>query len=423
MDILENKENNGNDFDKTTKNINKGNLIKSKKIILAVIGMVMLASFFGAVFGFMAGSVSKNLDGNFFAENNNENKTGSKVDVRSIIVEDSAVIDVVKNTSPAVVSIAITKDVSKMRTFDFFGFDFFSEEGLEGQAKQQVGSGSGFFLSSDGLIATNKHVVEDVSADYTVIINDGKEYPAKILAKDPLQDIAIIKIEGNNFSVLSVGNSDSVQIGQTVIAIGNSLGEFSNTVSRGIISGLGRTVIAGSEFSAQSERLSNIIQTDAAINPGNSGGPLININGEVVGMNVAMAKDAQNIGFALPINQVQKVFLQVKETGKISVPFLGVRYIPINEEMQKINNLPYSYGVLVQRGEKVTDLAVIPGSPADKANIQENDIILEIDGKKIDEENQLGDLIGKSNVGDTITLKIWHKGEEKTAKVALEERK
>lgn len=409
MDISENKE------------IDRKDLIKSRKLA-AVVGIIFIASFFGAIFGFMAGNVSNGLNLNFLAENN-KNENGKKVDVRSIIIEDSAVIDVVKNTSPAVVSIAITKDVSKIRNFDFFGFDFFSQQDLEAQGKQQVGSGSGFFLSSDGLIATNKHVVEDVSAEYTVITNDGKEYAAKILAKDPLHDIAIIKIEGKDFPVLSVGNSDSIQIGQTVIAIGNSLGEFSNTVSRGIISGLGRTVIAGSDFSAQSEKLSNIIQTDAAINPGNSGGPLININGEVVGMNVAMAKDAQNIGFALPINQVEKVFLQVKETGKISVPFLGIRYIPLNEEMRRINNLPYNYGALVQRGEKVTDLAVIPGSPADKANIQENDIVLEIDGKKIDEENSLGDLISGHSVGDTAILKIWHKGEEKTIKVVLEERK
>jgi len=200
------------------------------------------------------------------------------------------------------------------------------------------------------------------------------------------------------------------------------LGQFSNTVSRGIISGLKRNLTAGSDSGDMQENLTNIIQTDAAINPGNSGGPLIDINGNVIGVNVATAQGAQNIGFALPINQVAKTISQVQQTGKISTPFLGVRYLPIDATLQQANNLPFNYGVLVQRGQQITDLAVIPGSPADKAGIIENDIILEVNGQKIDASNQLQDLIAKYNVGDTVTLKVWDKGNTKDIPVVLQER-
>jgi S1-C subfamily serine protease len=259
-------------------------------------------------------------------------------------------------------------------------------------------------------------------ADYTVVMSDGKEYPAKVLARDPVQDVAVIKIEGTDFPVLALGDSDQMKIGQTVVAIGNSLGEFSNTVSKGIISGLGRSLTAGS-FLGKSEQLSNIIQTDAAINPGNSGGPLLNINGEVIGVNVAVAAGAQNVGFAIPVNQIKRVITQVKDTGKISSPFLGVRYVIVDEELKSANNLSFDYGAVVVRGEKISDLAVVPGSPADKAGIVENDIILEINGNKINSKNPIANVIANYNIGEEITLKIWHRGEIKEVKVKLEERK
>jgi len=322
-----------------------------------------------------------------------------------------------------VISIVITKDVPKFKSyFEFFnrGWGGQQEENPETE-KQKVGGGSGFIVSANGMVVTNKHVVEDTDADYTVITSDGKEYSARVLARHPSLDVAIIKIDGDNFPVLEFGDSDNLKIGQTAIAIGNQLGEFSNSVSRGIVSGLKRNVVAGSGW-GQTELLSNIIQTDAAINPGNSGGPLLNISGQVIGVNVAMAQGAENIGFALPINKVKKTIQQVKDNGKISIPFLGVRYIILNESIQKENDLPFAYGALVLRGEKITDLAVTPGSPADKADIVENDIILEIGGEKITEKNQLSDLIFKYGINEEITLKIWHKGDEKEVKVKLEER-
>lgn len=352
--------------------------------------------------------------------------------------EDSAVITTVDQAAPAVVSVVISRDVQKLQGISGnpFGFPFFmmpqnggqndqnngGTSGDGGTEKQTIGQGSGFIVSSDGLIVTNKHVVSASSADYTVITSDGKELPAKVLARDPNRDIALLKVDAQDLPFLKLGNSDEIKVGQTVVAIGNSLGEFSNTVSKGIISGLKRNLVAGGGAGG-SERLSNIIQTDAAINPGNSGGPLLDVSGKVIGVNVAMAQGAQSIGFALPSNQIQKIIDQVQSTGKITTAFLGVRYIMLTPEIQRENSLPLDHGALILRGDKMTDFAVIPGSPADKAGLMENDIILEIDGAKVDETHQVADLVADRQPGDTLPFLVWHRGETKTVNVTLEERK
>lgn len=409
---------------------------RKKFYTFALILSILISSSFGAIFGFIGGSLSqKALSGNLFKNFSflkNKNKSGnsqiSSVTKQQIVEEDSAVIDVVSKSSQAVVSIVISKDVPKIRGFSgdpfeyFFGIPNQNSQDQSGTEKQTIGGGTGFFITKDGMIVTNKHVVSDTAADYTVITSDGEEHAAKVLARDPVNDIAVIKIDGSDYPILDLGNSDALKVGQSVVAIGNSLGEFTNTVSKGIISGLKRTVTAGSGL-GESETLTNTIQTDAAINPGNSGGPLLDINGEVIGINVAMAQGAQNIGFAIPSNQIKRITDQVKTTGKITTPYIGVRYIPVDDQLQKDNNLPFDYGVLIARGTKITDFAVIPGSPADKAGLVENDIILEIDGKKIDEDNSLTDMIAQHNVGDQITLKVWHKGNTNDVKVTLEERK
>jgi S1-C subfamily serine protease len=416
-------------FSETSKD-NKNIFKKTKFIWIAfVFFMIIISSFCGAVFGFMSGGIAQKIFPKTFKS---VSQPDSEVVKQKIINEDSAVIDVVAKATPAVVSIIISKDMPKIQKFfsdpfnfpDFFdSFDNSQENNEKGDVqKKKIGGGSGFIVSENGIIVTNKHVVSDMSAEYTVITNDDKEYKAKVLAKDPLNDVAVIKIEGSGYQTLNFGDSDSLKIGQTTIAIGNSLGEFSNTVSRGIISGLKRDLIAG-RSSGETEKLKNIIQTDAAINPGNSGGPLLDISGNIIGINVAMAQGAQNIGFAIPSNQVKKIVEQVEKTGKISTPYLGVRYIPIDKNIQKENNLPFDYGVLIIRGQKITDFAVIPGSPADKAGLIENDIILEIDGIKIDSENGLTDIIAKLDIGDSVKIKIWHKGDIKEISLRLEERK
>jgi len=348
----------------------------------------------------------------------------------NMIAEDEATVSVVESVTPAVVSIVVSKDISIYRD-NFFGdpFGFFNPFGFPDQTqpskkeKQKIGGGSGFFISDDGMIITNKHVVSDENAEYAVLLADGSEHMAKVLARDPVRDFALIKIDGSGFPTLQLGDSDAIKVGQTVIAIGNSLGEFSNSVSRGIVSGLKRDLVAGSGF-GQSERLTNIIQTDAAINPGNSGGPLLDIRGQVIGINTAVAQGAENVGFALPINSIKKSIEQVKKTGKITAAFLGVRYALIDEMIQDDNNLPFSYGALVVRGQNMTDLAVIPDSPADKAGIVEGDIILEVNGVKVDgNKNGLSELLSGYSAGESISLKVWHKGSVRDVFVALETRK
>ncbi len=345
------------------------------------------------------------------------------------VQEESQTVDTVKKVVPSVVSIVVSKELVTYQQNPFFRgpFDFFFGDPFEQpqqntqKEKRQIGGGSGFIVSSDGLIVTNKHVVSDESADYSVVMNDGKTYDAKVLDSDPVLDLAVIKIDAKDLPAVELGDSEKIQIGQTVIAIGNALGEFQNSVTRGIVSGLGRTIVAG-DRSGFSERLEAVIQTDAAISPGNSGGPLINLAGQVIGVNSAVSQQGENIGFAIPINEARRMVESVKAVGRIVRPYLGVRYMVLNKEVANQNNLPVEYGALVVRGEQQTDLAVIPGSPADKAGIVENDIILELNGTRIDEQNGLARLIAEYKVGDVIKLKVMHKGLEKEMSVTLTER-
>lgn len=396
-------------------------------VLVAVIGAVV---FSGKISGLDAIASFLNRSGLPAVGGNGETVA------RDVVSEESRVIDVVAKASPAVVSIVITKDVPVIeqyyQEFDPFNDDFFNnffggrgfrfqvpQQKQNGTEKREVGGGSGFFISSDGYIVTNKHVVDDDKAEYTVLTNDGKKYDAEILAKDSALDVAILKVKGSGFPYLSFGNSDLLKPGQTVIAIGNALAEFRNSVSVGVVSGLSRSITAGDMF-GRSEQLEGVIQTDAAINPGNSGGPLLDIKGNVIGVNVAVDRGAENIGFALTSNTVKSIADSVKQHGEIVRPYLGVRYVQITENLKKKNNLAVDYGVLVSRGETREDLAVIPGSPADKAGIVENDIILEVDGVKLEQDKSLASIIRGKQIGDTVKLKILHKGDEKTVEVKLE---
>ncbi|OHA01932.1 MAG: hypothetical protein A3H71_00235 [Candidatus Sungbacteria bacterium RIFCSPLOWO2_02_FULL_48_13b] len=292
-----------------------------------------------------------------------------------------------------------------------------------GAGKIQVGNGSGFIVSADGHILTNKHVVTDAAADYTIITTANDRYTAKVLARDPLNDVAILKIEADNLPTVELGDSNSARLGQSVIALGNALGEFANSASAGIISGLARFLSAISDDAKHSETLRGLIQTDAAINPGNSGGPLINLDGEVIGINAAVVSGAENIGFAIPINRAKKDLEDVREFGRVRWPFLGVRYMPIDAGTKKHFKLPIDHGLLI-KGEKIPDYpAVLTQSPADKAGIRENDILLEINGEAISAEHSLEDALEKSEIGQTLKLKILRAGVEQEIQVTLEERK
>ncbi len=346
-----------------------------------------------------------------------------------VLAEESSVIDVVKKASPAVVSIVVTKDISKLRQFGFNPFEdeFFDFFGVTSKPKsnapdiRQVGAGSGFFVSADGLILTNKHVVSDAQASYTVITNDGKEYEAKILTTDSRNDLAIIKIEIPKSEYLEFAPNDDLTVGQRVIAIGNSLGQYQNTVTTGVVSGIGRSIIAGS--SEGTEQLEGVVQTDAAINPGNSGGPLLNSLGQVVGINTAVDNQGQLVGFAIPGQDAKKALESYKKFGKISRPFIGVRYIMLSKTLAEKEQLSKDYGALLIRGDTTTDFAVVPGSPADKAGLKENDIILEINGVELKKDKTLAGELKKYAVNDTLTLKVYSQGAEKVVKVTLVESK
>jgi serine protease Do len=351
---------------------------------------------------------------------------------------EADVMAATQKASPAVVSITISENVPVVENcpYDPFSnlpqeFQQFFGNGTGGTNMtvpcdtgktqlQEVGGGSGFIISSDGLILTNKHVVSETNAQYSVLTNDGKTYEAKVLARDPDQDLAVLKIEATNLPTVTLGNSDSLQLGQTAIAIGNALGQFSNTVSAGVVSGLGRTVTASSPDTGADETISGVIQTDAAINPGNSGGPLLDLRGDVIGIDTAIASNAQNIGFAIPINEAKSAIASAEATGKIQAPYLGVRYEMVTPALATQNKLAITYGAWVNGGGQ--SAAVASGSPAAAAGIQSGDVIESVNGLKLDSTHDLANVINEYAVGNTITLVVNRAGKEITLQATLAER-
>ncbi len=309
-------------------------------------------------------------------------------ETRTVVQEENAIISVVDKTSPSVVAIGVSRRV--INPFDPFALP----------QRQDATIGTGFVVSDNGIIVTNKHVVSESGGRYTVVTKDGQKYEAKRIYRDPLLDLAIVQIDASGLKPLELGDSSKLKVGQVAIAIGNALGRFTNTVTTGVISGLGRRVVAGDPFSGSAESLDNLIQTDAAINPGNSGGPLINSSGQVIGVNVATTEGAQNIGFAIPINAVKEVVDEFLVKGSVSRPFLGIRYRFISKDVAILNEVPQ--GAYIQE--------VIEGGPAQKAGVAEGDIITKINGEAVDSENKVGDVVSKANIGQRLELEIWRDG-------------
>lgn len=339
---------------------------------------------------------------------------------------DKLTIDSVKKVAPSVVSIVISKHMPKIKSLypaPFLNQFMFGDVDPGQTEKVKVGGGSGFVVHPDGLVLTNKHVVFDTDAEYTVITVDGKEYPGKVVSCDPINDIAVVKIKAAGLPAVRLGNSSKLEPGQTVIAIGNALGLFSNTVSKGIISGLSRKISASLGQGGQMEHLRGVLQTDVAINQGNSGGPLIDLDGEVVGINTAIIYGAQNIGFSIPINWAKQDLEDIIKHGRIIKPFIGLQYVMLGKELKDKYKLPVDYGALVVRDHIPNSVAVVPDSPAAKAGIKENDIITALNGYKLTEEKDLQDIIQKCAVGDEIQLTVLRKNETLNLKTKLIERK
>ena len=335
-------------------------------------------------------------------------QTGKSVQTQTIVEEESAVINVVEKTSPSVVTVSAKTASRRILEFSPFGGITPRQQGGEPQD-----IGSGFIVSADGLVVTNKHVVSVANASYKVITKDNKEYDVKEINRDPANDIAILKIDASGLSPVELGDSTNLKVGQFVIAIGTALGEFRHTVTTGVISGLGRGIIAGSALEGFVERLDDVIQTDAAINPGNSGGPLMNSSGQVIGINVAVAQGAQNVGFAIPINVVKASLNNFQTTGKFPAkPFLGVQYQMISKDAALLNDVPQGAYVI----------EVVSNSPADKAGVEVNDIIVEFDGKKVaQEDGGLAEVISGKKVGDAVKVRVFRDGKTLDLEAVLAE--
>lgn len=331
---------------------------------------------------------------------------------QKILNEENVVVDVAERVSPSVVTVSVETPQRRILQLDPFFGGFRSR--IEGGQEQDIGSG--FVVSEEGLVVTNKHVVADSSVDYKVITKSGSEYRVLEISRDPSNDVAILKIDPSQntekLSSVELGDSDSLKVGQFVIAIGTALGEFRHTVTTGVVSGLGRGITAGSAFEGFVERIDDVIQTDAAINPGNSGGPLLNSLGQVIGINVAVAASAENVGFAIPVNIVKIGLDQYKANGRFaSKPFLGVQYQMIAKRSAILNEVP--------EGAYVVE--IVQGSPAENAGIKASDIITKIDGNKLSDKNDLVDIIAGKKPGDRVEIEIWRDEEELTLNATLSE--
>lgn len=329
-----------------------------------------------------------------------------------VVTEESVTINAVKNVGPSVVT--VSEQAGNSQSSPNFGpFSIFGGPN-NGQNNQPQSIGSGFIVSADGLIVTNKHVVSDTGGSYQIITSDNKTYDVKQIYRDPLNDIAILKIDpsqnsGTALKPVTMGDSASLQVGQFVVAIGTALGEFRNTVTTGVISGLGRGIQAGDPYQGYVENLNDVIQTSAAINPGNSGGPLVNSASQVIGINTAVAQGGQNIGFALPISVVKDSLNNFNQTGQFNRPYLGVAYKTVTQDLAVVNDIPQ--GAYIQE--------VVGGSPADKAGLKANDVITQIDGQKVNAKNELAVEISKKKVGDTISITYWRDGNTNTTSATL----
>ncbi len=323
----------------------------------------------------------------------------------------SIIPGIIKKASPALVSVIMLKSAQTRNGLD-------DEYGA--QSLVELETGSGFFVDKNGLVVTNWHVVYEAGYEYLISWQGGK-YPAKVISRSPFSDIAILQAEVKNVPYIKLGDSSKLELGETVIALGNVLGELQNTVSVGIVSGLSRNIYAVDEAHDKTFELRGMIQTDAAINPGNSGGPLLNSRAEAIGVNTATITAYENIGFAIPIQRVKLDIEEVKRFGRIRRPQLGVRYIILDRFLARKYGLEVEYGAYILKEPEPDGQGVIRNSPADKAGINEGDIVVSCDGEDITNARTLRDILLSKEIGRKLKLRVLRGAGYFDTEIVLEE--
>jgi serine protease Do len=347
--------------------------------------------------------------------NNTQSAPSSTAAKQKIISSESELIsDIAKDSGPGVVSIDVERQVNSQ---DAFGFS---------NAQTQAAAGTGFIINKDGTIVTNRHVVPSGTSSVSVTLSDGTKYDnVKVIGRTSSSsslDVAFLKItdlKGKKLTPLTLGDSAKVKVGDKVVAIGNALGQFQNTVTSGIISGYGRDVTAGDEGGTGAETLTDLFQTDAAINQGNSGGPLMNINNEVIGINTAVAGGADNIGFAIPINNVKGLISSVLKNGELQQPFLGVRYVSLTDDLAQARNLQVKRGAYIVPSAE-GEPSIVADSPAAKAGLREGDIITKINNTAVDDKTSLSSTLSQLQVGDSVKMTVVRGDQTITLTATLE---
>ncbi len=367
--------------------------------VLQAIFLVLIAGIVGFGGGWLGGA-SRNTQ---IAETQTQ---------RVVLDEQSKLITAIaREVGESVVSINVTQSTT--------GFGFFGPQNI-----QQQSAGTGVILSEDGLVITNRHVVPEGTTRVSIVLSDGTELDdVEVVGRAGRNlDIAFLQIkdkQGKKLVPAKLGKSSEMQVGDSVVAIGNALGQFQNTVTTGIISGFGRNVEASDERGSGSESLTDLFQTDAAINQGNSGGPLVNLKGEVIGINTAVAGNAENIGFAIPIDNISGLIRNVSKNGKLERPYLGVVYVSLTDTIAKEFNLSVKRGAYIPKSDDYGRDTVVNDGPADKAGIREGDVITKVDGKDVNERNSLGSLLGQYEPGDKVTLTVNRDGKNQSITVTL----
>ncbi len=375
--------------------------VVGKFVFIAIVLLVTIS------LGFLGGWLGS-------AARSNSSQQSTQQAIRTVSEQSELISTIAKNVGPSVVSVNVT---TNSRQSDIFGY---------GGAQQSAGTG--FIISEDGYVITNRHVIPSGVSEVSLVLDDGTEFDnvavvGRTNANDPL-DIAFLKIKdtkGKKLQPARIGDSDKMKVGDMAIAIGNALGQFQNTVTSGIISGYGRSVSASDGSGQSIEDLQNLFQTDAAINQGNSGGPLVNASGEVIGINTAVAGNgAENIGFAIPTNDVSGLIQSVLQEGKLLRPYLGVRYVMLSEGLADQLDIKQTTGAYILPQDRSDEVAILPNSPAEKAGLKQEDIILKINGRDVNAANSLVSEIGRHRVNETIELVILRGGNEQNISVKLE---